>query len=194
MRAKSRSLKFLLLLWVVAVCIVLFWIAVGRNDQFPRLTTTLFFEYDFSPATNYSGLQDLEMEMPDAFDEWMAMAPEPVIHIQDMIKQNEEKLNAVTDYNSNNMDIRNCQMSTCFNFKKCQNDLKVYVYPTDKFVPISSTYEKILNRVISSTYYTSDPEEACLFILSIDTLDRDALSHDFVRNLGSRVNSLQVRL
>jgi len=87
---------------------------------------------------------------------------------------------------------RSCQMETCFDFGKCENDFKVYVYQPDKFVPISTTYEKILNRIMSSPYYTNDPEEACLFILSIDTLDRDTLSHDFVRNLGSRLKKLQV--
>lgn len=46
---------------------------------------------------------------------------------------------------------------------------------------------------MSSPYYTNEPEEACLFILSIDTLDRDSLSHDFVRNLGSRLSNLEVR-
>ncbi|ODN03332.1 Exostosin-1 [Orchesella cincta] len=85
-----------------------------------------------------------------------------------------------------------CRMETCFNFDRCQitGALKVYVYPLDKFVPISSTYEKILNRIMSSHYYTNDPDEACLFVLSIDTLDRDELSHDYVRNVATRLKKL----
>jgi len=92
------------------------------------------------------------------------------------------------------VDSRLCQMENCFDFERCQNDFRVYVYPPDKFVPISTTYEKILNRIMSSPYYTTDPQEACLFVLSIDTLDRDSLSHDFVRNLGTRLQKLQVKL
>lgn len=88
-----------------------------------------------------------------------------------------------------------CRMETCFNFDRCQQltgSLKVYVYPLDKFVPISGTYEKILNRITSSHYYTNDPDEACLFVLSIDTLDRDVLSHDYVRNIEARLKNLPV--
>lgn len=88
-----------------------------------------------------------------------------------------------------------CRMETCFNFDRCQQltgSLKVYVYPLDKFVPISGTYEKILNRITSSHYFTNDPDEACLFVLSIDTLDRDVLSHDYVRNIEARLKNLPV--
>ena len=35
---------------------------------------------------------------------------------------------------------------------------------------------KILNHVKELSYYTSNPDEACLFMLSLDTLDRDELS------------------
>lgn len=88
-----------------------------------------------------------------------------------------------------------CRMETCFNHERCQitGSLKVYVYPLDKFVPISGTYEKILNRIMNSHYYTNDPDEACLFVLSIDTLDRDELSPDYVRNVAARLKKLPVR-
>ncbi|CAG7721914.1 unnamed protein product [Allacma fusca] len=85
----------------------------------------------------------------------------------------------------------NCRMESCFNFEKCKrNSFKVYVYPVDKFVPSSETYEKILKAITASSYYTPDPSQACLFVLSIDTLDRDELSRDFVRNVPSRLNKL----
>ena len=83
-------------------------------------------------------------------------------------------------------------MDSCFNLTKCQNkQFRVYVYPFDEHVPPSESYSKILNTLKESNYYTSNPEEACLFVLSLDTLDRDPLSNfDFVRNMPSRIAKL----
>ena len=71
-----------------------------------------------------------------------------------------------------------CRMETCFNFSRCAEDDKfgVYVYPYDEGLVPSDSYLKILNAVSESGYYTAEAEEACLFILSLDTLDRDILS------------------
>ena len=44
-----------------------------------------------------------------------------------------------------------CRMETCFDFSKClDNSLKIYVYPIDESVAISSTYRKILNVIMES--------------------------------------------
>jgi glucuronyl/N-acetylglucosaminyl transferase EXT1 len=84
-------------------------------------------------------------------------------------------------------------METCFNLTRCQRKkFLVYVYPVDEHVPPSESYNKILNTLRESNYYTSDPGEACLFVLSLDTLDRDHLStFDFVRNMQSRFAKLE---
>lgn len=94
---------------------------------------------------------------------------------------------------------RPCRMETCFDYSKC-NDVHqqflVYVYPQDTVPalgntpPISLNYQKILSAITESRYYTSDPERACLFVLAIDTLDRDSLSEDYVRNVPSRLQRL----
>ena len=52
----------------------------------------------------------------------------------------------------------------------------MYVYPVDEAVPPSSSYQKILNSITDSRYYTADPAAACLLVLGLDTLDRDPLS------------------
>ncbi|KAI6195483.1 hypothetical protein M3Y96_01236200 [Aphelenchoides besseyi] len=71
-------------------------------------------------------------------------------------------------------DYRKCSMSTCFNYTKCLwKPFRVYVYPTAIDLPMSSVYEKILRAIRDSFYYTEKPEEACLFVLSLDTADRD---------------------
>jgi len=76
---------------------------------------------------------------------------------------------------------------------RCQDKpFRVYVYPLDEHVPPSESYSKILNTLKDSNYYTTNPEEACLFVLSLDTLDRDPLSNfDFVRNMPSRIAKLE---
>ena len=85
-----------------------------------------------------------------------------------------------------------CGMDSCFNLTRCQGKpFRVYVYPLDEHVPPSESYSKILNTLKDSNYYTSDPAEACLFVLALDTLDRDPLSnYDFVRNMPARVSKL----
>ena len=65
----------------------------------------------------------------------------------------------------------NCRMETCFDFTKCHN-FKIYVYPDDERLPPSDQYSKILEPIRRSKYYTEDPGEACLFVLSLDTLNR----------------------
>lgn len=90
------------------------------------------------------------------------------------------------------LDRLQCRMETCFDLSKCRGrPFKVYVYPEDEQARPSETYGKILNRIRESNYYTSDPDEACLFVLSLDTLDRDPLSSaDYVRNMPARISKL----
>lgn len=94
---------------------------------------------------------------------------------------------------------RPCRMDTCFDYTKCyeaNHQLLVYVYPIETVTtmantpPTSLNYQKILSAITESRYYTPDPERACLFVLGIDTLDRDSLSEDYVRNMPSRLQRL----
>jgi glucuronyl/N-acetylglucosaminyl transferase EXT1 len=95
-----------------------------------------------------------------------------------------------------NNNYNSCTMETCFDFTKCYDDFLVYVYPSEPAnslgttPPISQNYQKILTAITESRYYTSDPEKACLFVLAIDTLDRDSLSEDLVRNVPQRLQRL----
>ncbi|XP_063229981.1 exostosin-1 [Bacillus rossius redtenbacheri] len=93
---------------------------------------------------------------------------------------------------------KKCRMETCFNFSKCYGAFKVYVYPhleeseDTVMVTPSPLYQQILNVIQESHYYTSNPNEACLFVLAIDTLDRDNLSSDYVRNIPKLINNLSL--
>lgn len=87
-------------------------------------------------------------------------------------------------------------METCFDFSRCQKDFRVYVYPEEPLnslgstPPLSPNYRKIIAAIKESRYYTPEPDRACLFVLGIDTLDRDSLSDYYVRNVPTRLQRL----
>uniref|UniRef100_A0A663N8N3 Glycosyl transferase 64 domain-containing protein n=1 Tax=Athene cunicularia TaxID=194338 RepID=A0A663N8N3_ATHCN len=86
--------------------------------------------------------------------------------------------------------LPSCRMETCFDFSRCEkHGFKVFTYPRERDQPLSESYSKILASIERSRYYTPSPEEACLFILSIDTLDRDHLSGQYVRNVDEKIRS-----
>uniref|UniRef100_A0A1I8P1V7 Exostosin GT47 domain-containing protein n=2 Tax=Stomoxys calcitrans TaxID=35570 RepID=A0A1I8P1V7_STOCA len=101
-----------------------------------------------------------------------------------------------TNGQSSSSSSRSCRMETCFDFGKCYSGFLIYVYPPEPLnslgaaPPISPNYQKIITAIQESRYYTADPQKACLFVLGIDTLDRDSLSEDYVRNVPSRLARL----
>ncbi|CAD5207299.1 unnamed protein product [Bursaphelenchus okinawaensis] len=89
--------------------------------------------------------------------------------------------------------LHECTMEKCFDWSKCQNNnMKVYVYPTNPSTIISPAYSKILRVLRESFYYTDKPEEACIFVLSLDTTDRDRLSENYVKDLPVQISSLEL--
>ncbi|KAM7373421.1 hypothetical protein PAMP_008272 [Pampus punctatissimus] len=95
------------------------------------------------------------------------------------------------DVNTSVYKGKRCRMDSCFDFSLCKkNGFKVYVYPQQKGEKISESYQNILSTIEGSTFYTSDPGQACLFVLSLDTLDRDQLSPQYVHNLKTKVQNL----
>ncbi|XP_055005662.1 exostosin-1 isoform X3 [Boleophthalmus pectinirostris] len=85
---------------------------------------------------------------------------------------------------------RRCRMETCFDYSRCQSGFKVYIYPPQRGDEISETYQKILSAIEESRFHTADPSKACLFVPSVDTLDRDLLSSQYVQNARTRIQSL----
>jgi len=82
-------------------------------------------------------------------------------------------------------------LSKCFNFEKCRNGFSVYVYPSKNDEFISSMYSNILKAIKSNIYYTDDPDQACLYVLSLDTHDRDIISANFVKHMNTKVRNLK---
>lgn len=79
-------------------------------------------------------------------------------------------------------------METCFDFTKCGSDPKIYVYPTDG--PVSASYRKVLSVIRESQYATRDPNEACLFLPAVDTLDADPLSPEHAPDVAAHLSRL----
>lgn len=86
------------------------------------------------------------------------------------------------------LDHSQCRMDSCFDYSKCKNGFKVYIYPREE--KISHSYNKIITSIQESRFYTTDPKEACLFVLALDTLDRDVLSSDIVNDIEAKIAKL----
>ncbi|XP_030759809.1 exostosin-2 [Sitophilus oryzae] len=85
-----------------------------------------------------------------------------------------------------------CTHWDCFNIYNCgrtgHDRIAVYVYPLRKYVDangvpvtesISKEYYQLLKAIVSSKYYTSNPEEACIYVPSIDTLNEERILLNF---------------
>ncbi|RZF43014.1 hypothetical protein LSTR_LSTR015100, partial [Laodelphax striatellus] len=120
------------------------------------------------------------------------------LYIRDIESSPQFRRIGSSTYKKVNNSYRNCRMETCFDYRKCHSDFKVYVYPLNDEMngetPLtpSPAYQKVLDVILESRYYTSDPSQACLFVLAIDTLDRDSHSSDYVRNVQSRLHRLKL--
>ncbi|KAB7508164.1 Exostosin-2 [Armadillidium nasatum] len=83
-----------------------------------------------------------------------------------------------------------CNFFNCFNVYRCgragHQKLSVYIYPLRRFLdedgveikPHSKEFLQILETIADSEYYTPDPENSCLFIPPIDTLNENNLRKD----------------
>ncbi|KAK6732690.1 hypothetical protein RB195_016827 [Necator americanus] len=83
-----------------------------------------------------------------------------------------------------------CAMYSCFDYDKCRSGLKVFVYPDVEDLVPSEAYRKILTAIRESRYFVSDPKEACLYVVSVDTIDRDKISENYVRDVDRYISNL----
>lgn len=86
----------------------------------------------------------------------------------------------------------NCSYWDCFNVYKCgqrdQDRIAIYVYPLHNYVDTKGTpaftltkeFYFILKAIIDSSYYTPNPNEACIFVPSIDTLNQNLVQTNLV--------------
>lgn len=85
-----------------------------------------------------------------------------------------------------------------FNIYRCgnhHNKVTIYVYPLMKFVDensstwISKEFYRILKTLVDSPYYTSNPNEACIFVPSIDMLNQNLIDKNLI---GKALASLRL--
>lgn len=149
-----------------------------------------------SRREEYSGRNGLHQPSPDHFWPRFPDALRPFFPWDQL--ENEDSSVHISprqkrDANSSIYKGKKCRMESCFDFTLCKkNGFKVYVYPQQKGEKIAESYQNILAAIEGSRFYTSDPSQACLFVLSLDTLDRDQLSPQYVHNLRSKVQSLHL--
>ena len=101
-------------------------------------------------------------------------------------------LDSAFKYNPN-LKNNKCTMQTCFNRSNCdENNFRVFIYNSNRNnLPISKIYKSILNVFTDLGIVTTNANEACLFVVGdVDTLDRDKLSVNFLKDLNSIVKNL----
>lgn len=96
-------------------------------------------------------------------------------------------------------------MFSCFDIYRCKYNenslISVYVYPQTEFIdskgdvlklkPMSQQYYELITSIQSSSYYTSERDNACIVIPSIDTLNQNGLNIKTVsKALGSLPRSV----
>lgn len=104
----------------------------------------------------------------------------------DIINTADEVTQKNTEYSAKCFNLKNC-----FNYNRCVNGFYVYVYSIKEKEILSPMYIKILEAIKSSIYFTTDPKVACIFVLSLDTLDRDPLSKQHLKGLQRKIENLE---
>jgi len=80
----------------------------------------------------------------------------------------------------------NCSFYDCFNVYRCGSHLSIYVYPLTEFsdengsTSLTKEFYRILQTLVKSPYYTSNPNEACIFVPSIDTLNNNLIDSKLI--------------
>lgn len=107
------------------------------------------------------------------------------IQLGNLMNLEEVKLNPEINFEGQRNTL--CTFWSCFNIYKCghtgHDRIAVYVYPPKKYVNsagvpasiLSKEYVMLVKAIIDSKYYTANPEEACILIPFIDTLNQETL-------------------
>jgi len=95
---------------------------------------------------------------------------------------------------------QSCHHYNCFNAYKCGSELNkilVYIYPADQYLltdgrdvaPLSREYVELLETIRSSDHYTANPDEACVFVPTVDLLNLNRVN---MRGVGQALARLDM--
>jgi len=86
----------------------------------------------------------------------------------------------------------NCTFYSCFDINRCSvhtGNIKVHIYPSslywngDTVLQPSQEYIDILDAIYNSEFYSSDPELACIFVPSLDTLNLNKHNREDINSI-----------
>lgn len=173
-------------------CFLIFLFFLGGTLRMLHLAVTKFFQ---SPNNSAEKLTFSNYQEESEEDEYHSY-----ISLDDLKEEEQEEIDLNEKLLTPMINPKSCSMSECFNFSRCWNSFKIHIYPetysesaVDGF-KVSEGYGKILSALKNGNFLTSNPDEACLFVLSFDTLDRDVLSGDYVKNLNKKFMGLPENL
>lgn len=89
----------------------------------------------------------------------------------------------------------NCSHWDCFNVYKC-GQFSIYVYPLQSYTDtqgnsafvLSKEFYYILKAIAESPYYTPNPQEACIYVPSIDVLNQNRIDVNLVSKALASLN------
>ncbi|KAL4096710.1 hypothetical protein QTP88_021613 [Uroleucon formosanum] len=177
MQAKKRFI----LIWLIVLLFILIMCLLKRTRK-PE--TLLNLTYNANYVEN----------LPSFMDDWhqsLEVGRPPAAKTYEARQQ-------VPYHSSHKKTNKNCRMETCFDSSRCENNFRVFVYPLSELETsglMTSTrsvlYQKMLDIIVESRYYTDEYTKACVFVIAIDTLDRDPLSPDYLRNIPMKMQRLR---
>lgn len=205
MQAKKRFL----LLWLIALLVFIMCLlkTARRSDNLFRLTYNVN-DVENLPSFMDDWQQSLEVGRPPAAKTYEARQQMPLRTFYRKTNKNcrsvRNKQITVIKYKCLNQSIYESskyiffRMETCFDSSRCDKDFRVFVYPLSELensglmtTSRSILYQKMLDIIVESRYYTDEYTKACVFVVAIDTLDRDPLSPDYVRNIPVKMQRLK---
>lgn len=125
------------------------------------------------------------------FNAFSGSSPRTSVFVPVNLESRSEIIKLKEDATFSQPRIANCTYWECFDVYRCgrgHDKLTIYIYPLKEYQTASGRsvshfsreFYTILETIKRSKYYTPNPEEACLLVPSIDTLNQASFSSKHV--------------
>ncbi|XP_054159212.1 exostosin-2-like [Oppia nitens] len=190
--------KYVNKLIVISLNVIFNWIPIYVNTLFTiificlLISTLYIILFSLQSLPSLPSLSDLSLA-PKSSHRSLAEAKANVIRdyhlaVKHVLTDNQLQSSQPTTATNSKCNHYNCfDVYRCGNYDNTITSLKneefinVYIYPSINFVdtnhksllsPKSQEFTELLEAIVSSPYYTSDPSKACLLIPNIDLLNQ----------------------